>query len=351
MITHHLWADDLTGGAEVAALLATRTDQSVTLGLGPAPTHTVHDLNLRHASTPAARAALAQHLATLAPTERLFLKVDSQLHGPVAGYLAAMLDGGRPVLLCAANPAMGRVTVAGLHRVAGPDGVTTTDLRELLSGVRHRIVGRDDLGPIGREPEVLVADATDQGDLAALVSTAVEHGLDLAGGAALLEALLPPRETTPPDPPRPGHLLAVVGSTEAAAQAQVEAARARPDVVVLEVGAGAPADAVAAIQRGQHVVLTRGGTTHAALADAAAAAIGALHPFRTSVLLTGGHTAREVLDRVEITRLTTVPGPSGAIVRLCADSGLTVLTKPGSYGGPDAITALLDPVAAGQELR
>lgn len=356
MIPTHVWADDLTGAAEVADLLAARTGRTVTLALArdPAPAIrdgqiVVHDLDLRHSSDAEARAVVAEQLARIAPTDRVFLKLDSQLHGPVAGCLAAMLDGGRTTLLSAANPALGRVTDGGIHRVVGPDGVTTTSLTDLLTAVPHRVVGRASAVSTGSTPEILAVDALDEGDLDALASAAVEHGLDVAGAAALMAALLGPIHADPAPAPRPGgRLVAVIGSTEAAARAQIAAAADHPAVEVVAVAPGHIGEAVAAAdearQRRRDVVLARvdGPTGLAALADAAADVIGGCDPDRTTVLLTGGHTARLVLDRLGVRSLTAVPDRPGAMVRLRAPSGLTVFTKPGSYGGPDAVLALLD---------
>lgn len=372
MIPAHVWADDLTGAAEVADLLALRTGRTVVLSLdgapGPAGAIVVHDLDLRHSSRADAHAVITARLARIAPSERVFVKLDSQLHGPVAGYLAAMVDGGRRTLLSAANPALGRVTNGGVHRVSGPDGASTR-LGDLLAGVRHRVVDRDTLVPFGPAPAVLAADATDQRDLDALARIAVDHGLDLAGGAALLAALLEGGHL-PPAPAagasnRPGTdracLVAVVGSSEPAARAQLDAVRRRADVFTLDVSPGrvpaAIAAADAALATSRDVVLARsaagGAEDLAALANAAAAVLADRDPAATSTLLTGGHTARLVLDRLGVRTLTAVPDRPGAVVRLRAPSGLTIFTKPGSYGGTHALADLLDsrPPASHQELR
>ncbi|GAB2623533.1 four-carbon acid sugar kinase family protein [Pseudactinotalea suaedae] len=351
-----MWADDLTGAAEVADLLAARTGRPVTLALGPEATATtatgqivVRDFDLRHSSDAVARSVLAQELARTAAADRVFLKLDSQLHGPVAGCLAAMLDGGRATLLSAANPAMGRVTNEGIHRVVGPDGVTATRLADLLAGVPHRVVDGRSLTTAGDAPEILAADATDQSDLDALASAAVEHGLDLAGAAALMAALLGSTDSVPSPAPRAGgRLVAVVGSTEPAAHAQVAAAASHRTVSVVAVAPDDVRNAVTtaneARRQGRDVVLARGPGPAGlgALAEAAAAVIGGCDPEQTMVVLTGGHTARLVLDRLGVRSLEAVPDQAGAMVRLRAPSGLTVFTKPGSYGGPDAVLALLD---------
>lgn len=351
MIPEHVWADDLTGAAEIADLLAARTGLSVTLVLTDGATVdadiVVHDLDLRHARRGEARAALSERLRRTQPSERVFLKLDSQLHGPVAGLLGAMVDGGRTTVLSAANPAIGRVTVGGVHRVFGPEGERSTALGDLLEEVPHRIVSHGSMA-LGTAPAVLAADAQDEGDLKALASIAIEHGLDAAGSAALLAAMLGAgrTETSLAGPP-PEQLVAVVGSIEPAAHAQLDAAAAHRAIEVVEahprqIPEGIEA-ARAALAEGRHVAIARSTALDglAALAEVAASVLAGCEPGRTATLLTGGHTARLVLDRLGVAALTAAPDRPGAIVRMRAPSGLTVFTKPGSYGAPDALTELL----------
>ncbi|WP_420114963.1 four-carbon acid sugar kinase family protein [Pseudactinotalea sp.] len=352
MIPHHIWADDLTGAAEVADLLAARTGRTVSLALGDAEPASadivVRDLDLRHTTDAAARTALRARLRHVPVTERIFLKIDSQLHGPVAGLAGAMLDGGRSLVLCAANPTLGRVVIDGRHQVPSATGPVTTSMTALLAAVPHQLLTRDDARPTpGGEPLVLAADAQSEGDLDALASTAVDHGLDGAGAAALLAALLGPAPAAAPAVSPPGGaLIAVVGSTEAAAHAQLDAAAAHPGVEVVEAHPRQLAEAIAtadeALRGGRSVVLSRSSGTDAltALTEVAATVIARRDAARTVALLTGGHTARLVLDRLAITALTVIPGALDAAVRLQAPSGLTVITKPGSYGSADAVVAL-----------
>ena len=353
MIPAHIWADDLTGAAEVADLIAWSTSDPVILALDDEPPAVdgvlVHDLDLRHSSDASARARLVERLSSVRRTERLFLKLDSQLHGPVTSCLGALIDDRRRVLLSAANPGLGRVTLDGVHRVPGPHGVTTTSVADLLADLPHRILhGKPVVSPVDPDPAVLVPDATTQHDLQSLARAAVENDLDLAGGAALLAALL---GTAPaprvPAPPPVRKLLTVIGSGEAAARAQVDAARRHPSIDVVAADPARASQVVSTMARGRSVVLVPDGTL-GDLARTAAAIVRQSAP-ETGLLLTGGYTARLVLDRLGITMLTVVPAQRGPIVRLRAPCGLTVFTKPGSYGDPDTVATLLNNLALESE--
>jgi uncharacterized protein YgbK (DUF1537 family) len=50
-----------------------------------------------------------------------------------------------------------------------------------------------------------------------------------------------------------------------------------------------------------------------------------------ALVLTGGETARAVLDRLGVTRLRPVGHDRGAVTAL-TDGGRTVVTRPGSFG-------------------
>jgi len=349
MIPEHLWADDLTGAAEIAHLLARRTGRPVRLDLragaplddGPP----VRDLDLRHLHPDEARAILARELTGVATDERVFLKIDSQLHGPVGAYLAAFVGRDRAVVLSAVNPALGRVTLDGVHHVPTEAGAERTDLAVLLAGVRHRLLpigGAAALAAAGAA--VHVVDAATTADLAAIAQRT--GALDVAGSAAMLDALLgadPGTETGHATAPAAENVLAVVGSTEAMARRQVAEAAAR-GARVLTVDDATASDAADVSRRGP-LVLTRtrdDASSLNVLADRAAAVLSDLDPSRTAVVLSGGHTARLVLDRLGVTVLiATPPAAPSAVAPLTTPSGLTVLTKPGSYGTPETLLTLL----------
>ena len=90
-MTTHLWADDLTGAAELADAVRTRTG-GARVALTTTPTSdrdVVLDLDARHLDRVAAYRRLDAALGAIAATDRVAYKIDSQLHGPIDAYLAA----------------------------------------------------------------------------------------------------------------------------------------------------------------------------------------------------------------------------------------------------------------------
>ncbi|MBI0382669.1 hypothetical protein JBE27_42020, partial [Streptomyces albiflaviniger] len=146
-------ADDLSGAAEVAAAVRSRTTRSRVLLLGAPgaagtaaalrPRHTgeatVLDLDSRY--RPAAEAAEAvrealrmswpdgggrsgsgapDNLGTLGTLDTVVLKkIDSQLRGNVAAEIAALAEGGAGVVLAPALPIAGRVVRSGVVHIGG----------------------------------------------------------------------------------------------------------------------------------------------------------------------------------------------------------------------------------------
>src|SRR3954470_21157425 len=125
-------ADALSGAAETAAGLGSRTTRSQVLLIGPAGPYpeeisaadaqavTVLDLDSRHC--PAEEAADAVRGALrLAPTgDTLVLKkIDSLLRGNVAAEVTALAADGAGVVVAPALPVAGRVVRAGVVHIDG----------------------------------------------------------------------------------------------------------------------------------------------------------------------------------------------------------------------------------------
>ncbi|MCF3963940.1 nucleotide-binding domain containing protein, partial [Streptomyces fuscigenes] len=152
-------------------------------------------------------------------------------------------------------------------------------------------------------------------------------------------------------------LLVVVGTAEPAAAAQIEALRALgAHHVVLPTGALAsglvslpvPApDGITVVSIDGAAGIVPGAAR--ALAAGLARAVASV-PVPADLVLTGGETARRVLDALGVGELA----PHGQIhhgaVRATAPDGRTVVTRPGSYGGTDSLLTIvraLRPAAAG----
>lgn len=361
-MSRYLWADDLTGAAELATEIAVRDTAPVHVQLRPpgppSGTTVVHDLDLRHLPPAGARDRLEASLRGLSSAEPLALKVDSQAHGPVTGYLRAMLDAGRSPVLCLANPATGRVTTGGRHHVPTSRGDVVTDLRALVAALPHRVI-QPGHAPDAGTGEVWLADAVTAGDLRGLARLAHEHRRDPVGSAPFLaayDALGAPARRTPPArqaaPASARSLLAVVGSHEPLARRQVDRLAAdRPTrVVTVDRDEPEPAATRLAVAPGHVLVLRPGaGMDAGALGAVAARIAGESAPEETALFATGGHTARRVLDHLgaDVLRVTRPPVP--AVACFCGAGGRVVVTKPGSYGSSTTLSdlahALLEPTS------
>ncbi len=162
---------------------------------------------------------------------------------------------------------------------------------------------------------VAVCDAETDADLSLVAAAGTAVGAVLVGSAGLAEALGDGPSTAIPE--RGAAVLVVVGT--AAAGAQVEHLRAAGTIAT---------------------VLTTATGNLAALADEAA--FEAAWQSTADLVLTGGETARAVLDRLGVTRLTVhgaLAGHHGAVLSTTPD-GRRVVTRPGSFGAPDSLTAI-----------
>ena len=192
-------ADDLTGAADSSAPFADRGWQT-TVWLGDAaarpartPVLAAVVTDSRSADARGARFATANatRLMRGAGFDRLFLKVDSTVRGPIAAQVAGALDAWREAhpdavaVVCPAYPTMGRTVVGGrvlVHglaaelSVAGRDPVTpvaTGDLLHLLPAARLATAGD---GLLAVEGDTVILDARDDADLAAVAATVTRLG-------------------------------------------------------------------------------------------------------------------------------------------------------------------------------
>lgn len=386
-------ADDLSGAAECAAALAqvTRQDAPLVLkGAFPACASWVVDTDSRALSTGEAASlavgALQRVAAGRAPGNILFKKIDSTLRGHVAAELSAVLAQPGLVdlaLVCPALPEQGRTLRGGvLHLreqpLRGADGATQ-DLMRLLAGVdanamlvRPGEAGDADalaealLEALGRGVRVLAVDASHEGDLrwmaraAAAVRTRVR--LLAVGSAGLAKALA--REVLQADaalvpmveqPVAP--FVAVVGSFSPVTQQQVDALVDEADVHLARLDAGAwlgdsrcVAEAMARARsqaaRGHGVVFSVCGEAPAAstreLVQRMAAAAEPLIRSAASLVLTGGDTARSVLDLLGVARLDVSGELEPGICVSRGGPGLaSIVTKAGGFGDPQSLVRVL----------
>jgi uncharacterized protein YgbK (DUF1537 family) len=360
-------ADDLTGALDAGAPFARRGfGVEVWMeGVGErAPARVGVDvlavnLGTRHvaprtAGPWAARAAAALRAAGV---NRFFKKMDSTLRGPWAEELAAVrgVHPTGPVVVCPAFPAQGRTVRDGRVMLLGE---ACGELPAALRAVGGRAASLPALGGLGRgaaraalraacepSPQYIVADASEDADLAALIAAARAERLDgllcgAAGLAAAWAASLRPRARPAPIAlPRLPRVLVVSGSQQAIARAQVAAVERAIRAQVLPPGTLSvltPAATGPAERADPRVA--------AALGDAAARQYGE-RPFE-GLVLTGGETATRVLRALGARRLRledeweagvplSRPLEGAAAGRLC-------VTKAGGFGDHQCLARLLE---------
>jgi len=401
-------ADDLSGAAETAEQFRLRGHETVvSLGVpaGPAAAVTVVDVGTRSGTAEEARVAI--DTLPLTAGALVLKKTDSLWRGHVGPELEALAARGYDLVVAGALPALGRTVVHGRPLVDGrplaetpfwhlePHGAPST-LAELVDRPTV-LVGLDVVrsGPDASAAHldaalaggaVLLVDAETDDDLAAVVDAVlrlvaapgVRRPVALAGSAALAAALadaVAPESSTEAGfyasdeagvrdeaGPRDGAgaerpVLVVVGSAAEVARGHADALAATgADVHVLDPAddAGLLVDATrASLSRSSVAVLT---VTARRLPDplvgsAALAEVVARidADVELDLVLTGGETARAVLDRLTTTTLRPITQlEHGAVLSLAGDGRAAagddrlVATKPGSFGGPTVLADLVD---------
>jgi uncharacterized protein YgbK (DUF1537 family) len=272
------------------------------------------DLDVRDRSDAAAHAAMAA-AAHLGPAQRVFVKIDSTLRGPLVGLVGGALDafGRERAIVAPAFPEQGRTLRAGRLHVDGRPG---PNLHELLEAHAARCE---------------IVDAETAVELRQVDEAARNHPeWLLVGSAGLARQLAPPHVPLSVRLERPGPVLVVAGSPTAVTRAQVERLAGLRGVVIL-----------ASPQTGQRDA----GEAAEALADSVAE--WAREETPSAVILTGGATARAVSHRLRAAHLRILgelqPGVPVGKLQDGAWHDVAVVTKAGGFGTPDT---LLDVVRA-----
>ncbi|MFG1905302.1 four-carbon acid sugar kinase family protein [Kribbella sp. NPDC048928] len=342
-------ADDLTGAAETAALFRHVSPDGTVLQLHsgtPGGGLTVIDLDTRHLSADEAERRTRTALATTGVP--LFTKLDSMLRGNYTAHLRALDPTEHPVVLTPALPAAGRCVVNGrlLLRDRAPLNVLDV-LAELPTYP---------IPPAGGElrPGIAVADASTDGDLDRLVEATWQvpniRYVGAGGLAAALARRLTTQQASTHTPLEATGVLYVVGTAEPVAQHQLQALRELTDV---ETATISPADTSAVEGARLAQVLADRGTVAlqapaiphdpTLVANALAAAahqILAKSNVRPALVLTGGHTARTVLEALGIDHLTVVDEIHHGAVLSHTRDGRPVVTRPGSFGDRSSFAAI-----------
>ena len=382
-------ADDLSGAAEAAAALlpgcrsarielptSTETLAAHNTQHDGRPALAVADLDCRNA--PGAEAERSVH-ATLAarPAAKAFLKIDSLLRGNVRSMLAAA----RPAVLAPALPPAGRTVHNGVLHVSGrplhrsgqwsaESAAPAATIAEALAPQRCRVITldvvrsgrlRETVRDCLEAGEIPLCDGETDADLDAVVAACADlPGVRLAGSGGLATALgraMPEVDGYGIEAPDSAHgLLFAIGTAEAASAEQVRRLATRGvqqiplDVPVL-LAQHDESDRIARALRHSPVAVTLQSPhgvnpAHSReivrrLAETAAHAVrSADRP--VDLVLTGGETARRVLDALGMDELVPLTQIHHGAVRSRTRGGTSVVTRPGSFGDADSLVRIAE---------
>ncbi|MEU0071129.1 4-hydroxythreonine-4-phosphate dehydrogenase PdxA [Streptomyces sp. NPDC006332] len=390
-------ADDLSGAAETAVALGVPSR----IVLGPASSDPLPDaealvIDLDCRSLPAAEAARRVHeaLRAVPPDVLVLKKVDSLLRGNLAAETAAFADGAEGVVVAPALPALGRTVRGGVVHLDGVPLHTTDAWRAesaapppsipaALDDCRTTLVPLDavrgDALPAALRAAIAfghlpVCDAETDTDLDLIVEAALACGpgvrlLGTGGLAASVGRLLRrtegvstptgteqgSRAAAPAARRRRRPLLVVVGTAAPSAPAQIahltelgaRHVRVHPDALNSDApnsyapsppGVPNPSDdasdgvTVLSIDSGPGI---RPGSAHRLVSGLARLA--ADRAGDADLVLTGGETARRVLDALGVPHLAPLGQIHHGAVHALTPDGRHVVTRPGSFGGTDSL--------------
>ncbi|MGW0456440.1 four-carbon acid sugar kinase family protein [Streptomyces tendae] len=382
-------ADDLSGAAECAAVLPGCRRILLDPAAPVRPWETpVIDLDSRR-RTPAGAARLVaqatgRHAATGA---RLLKKADSLLRGHLAAETSEFAAGASGLVVAPAVPAAGRTVRDGVVRLHGvplhhteawraepgpvPRSVaealgraetTVLPLDQVRAGATH--LGGSLRSALARGAPV-VCDAETDADLDAVAEAALglPHTVRMVGAGGLTAALgrrcgpVAPRTGPGRAPAVPRPVVVVVGTAHPGAVAQIAQLTlhgARHSALSAEslLGPGGngehPTARARAVLEGAPVsVLSISGTRAVdpsaapRLARALARSVAAVLPEDADLVLTGGETARRVLDELAVTTLLPVGQVHHGAVHCRTVDGREVVTRPGGFGGPDSLLRMV----------
>jgi uncharacterized protein YgbK (DUF1537 family) len=352
-------ADDFTGACDAAAPFAANCAVLVVHGLTAHWPNDVDvlsvDLDLRERSDGQAEVVAreaARELGAGQPGVDVFVKIDSTLRGPLAGLVAGALAGsGRDVaVLAPAFPEQGRLLRDGRAYVDGRLGASLTEALTMeqtallgarfarteaeveraveharMRGVRHVVVDAD-----GPDCLQSVAKAWRRHAVEWLLVGSAGLARQVAGGTQH-PTMAGASWQRPSTARASGPVLVVAGSPTPQTYAQLERLHGLGSIVV--------------VLRTSPAVERDAGECARALADATAAWAADHSP--SAVVLTGGATARLVIERLGARgvrlRGELQPGIPYGFLHGGRWHGLPVVTKAGGFGTPET---LLDVVRA-----
>ncbi|MDT2003970.1 4-hydroxythreonine-4-phosphate dehydrogenase [Rhodococcus opacus] len=364
-----VFADDLSGAAEVASAFLDRS-APVSLVLGAAEARepggvVIADLDTRSMSPGDAARTMRHALAGIPSGMLVVKKIDSLQRGNIGAEVGILAEGG-PVVVAAGLPALDRTVRGGvvhigatpLHAAGVWSAESTTppeSIAALFPGRPTRCVHRGPdveqaLARAASDGAIAICDVETDADLDSIVlACRALPGVRLVGTSALAAAVartLPRRDVPAPAITHPESVLTVVGTAEPVAVQQVtslvaDGARHVPvDARTLLLGDVDTAPLRRALDTG-HAVVTVAGDVDPSNARMLSAALGRLvaalqNDRRSDLVLTGGETARAVVDALAITSLRPVHEVHHGAVASVASDGRRVVTSPAASATPPA---------------
>lgn len=398
-------ADDLSGAAETASSLAGITSNSISQANTRLYLHAnrpdlkaedfdgtflVLDADTRRADATEQDQLFVNALAACSRWQHdiFFLKTDSLLRGHLESHLLLLLERG-PVVFSPALPSMGRTVLRGQVLVQGKPLHKTTFWAveskpapasiaealpnlpvaglslEVLRGPRH--VLHSSIAMSIEQGTILIADAETESDLQLLVDACVEHsGMQFAGSAALARALgklvsgLPPRmappgalTSLPLKPTRPPAVICGSASLQAREQMQTFSNHGLPLIVLdanqLLDATPEPSIENSSVANGSFAIGISSETIQPGLKDRLALAFSQLcAPLAASwpCLLTGGETARAILEANNISWLEPLRTLHSGAVLLRTNQQSFIATRPGSFGDAESFINIIEDMEA-----
>ena len=357
-------ADDLSGAADCAIAFRNRGD--VVIGLKDVEIET-KTLSLdadtrRRDATEAADIVASLFVAHRRPGMLFFKKIDSTLRGHIGVEVAAarnaLAELDPLVVVSPAFPATGRTMRDGrlfVHGVSiekteiGIELQGNTDLMAQLTRARLTVAHADlNCQRQGNLPDaqVLLCDAETGADLRHLVAVVRRSGRNVlwVGSGGLARVLAGNASGEPdPIPTISGPILFVVGSYNEISHIQARRLAKFVHATQLSVQALLSGQASVPDVPGDHIISIEG-PTHSdsqVLVQAFAKAATGSALKAQALFLTGGETARAVLERLGVNALRLLGEIEPGVIVSRADDGAVagqiIITKAGAFGTPQAL--------------
>jgi uncharacterized protein YgbK (DUF1537 family) len=356
-------ADDLTGAADAAASFRKHGSRTLLLlkpeAINDGWTILAVDINVREVedSPDAMQGVVERALSPLGNGRSVYLKIDSMMRGPIKSLIEEMRSNlqrfltstdRRPVLVCPAFPAQGRITRGGVQWVRPSPGSPPAAERAVLSFAGEwfppqsaTLLTPSELSkPIrshrtGDLPDAIIPDAETDSDLEGIVEAGQRLSpLFWVGSAGLAAALglRHPSHDPVPERPKVDRVIIVSGTAHPKAHAQIDSLEGHlQDRYAVE----AP---VSVFQAPRSEPVTLKMEVAEELARQARSHPGSLS---TGWILTGGATARHFLEGCGVISLEVggevAPGVPWMIPREGEIQGAPIITKSGGFGEDDTL--------------